>query len=565
MARIGSILTHLAEFEAVLGRPVDSVRQYLTSETPPHANWTTTATLAASGYEVCVSFTEARTNASYDAIAGGSIDARLGLIGDHLDSIPNAGIVIFNHEMENDGAVNPAKWRAAVAHVLGILKARAPAWQTCICYIGGFSGTQWQIATPLDWWVTEADLVGVDYYNWRGASTPTNLFAQNDNVRDVNDLEILGGAMNSWLEFCAVVNRPLILPEFGSSITQPGNPLGLTNIGAAGRTTWLQQFSDRWRNDPRLRSVMYFNLDSTDSRVNWRLSGGALAAEPASVSAFASLAIPLDTSPPASPSRSGNRVGMIRGPGRQVASMKVRGRRGTSVLRGAGMRAPANILPIGEIHSHLPSLRQSAAGLTGAAVSGGVVQTLPHFTQALAGIAEMAGPIVATLPHFTQSATARAANDGPIVATLPSLRQAAAGLTGSGVSGGVVQTLPHFTQASTAVSEYGAVAASVLPHLTQAATAKRSDHAVVTQTLPHLTQAAAAREASGGPVAQILPALMQSAIGGPPTTRVGSIASVLPHLTQSAHGIGRFDADPLYEPFVQPEAADNDPYAEVLV
>lgn len=300
--RIGCNLDHKAEFETALGRSVDVLRVYGAALTTSGVV-ATAKTYSAAGYDIVISFNNIQSHVN---VAAGAEDPRWHAIGAHLATFAGPVWFDYKHEVENDTGIVASEYRPACGHVYSIIKADAPAVQTVRIYLGGFqgAGNQFTAGTTPDQFMPVApniaDVVGVDYYNWRGGPG-VNPWASNNNIRDVNDVEILGGSMNSWMEYATTIGKPIMFPEFGCAITQPGNPLGLTQPGAAGRAAWLQSFADRWKNDTRILSCQYFELNGGESGavMNWRISGGANGVEPASMAAFDSFSGGGVVTPPA--------------------------------------------------------------------------------------------------------------------------------------------------------------------------------------------------------------------------------------------------------------------------
>lgn len=267
-------------FENLVG-PVTWLRHFVsTSSAPPHSQWTQISTFAGLGYRVLTSF---KPTGAITAIPGGAEDAKLTSIGNFLAGVPavSAGphVWCFFHEMDNE-SFTAAEYKAAADYVYPFIKALAPAWKTAIILTGGFTGQPWNGRDPDDYWPTSfaIDYLGADYYNQRGASLSSGqLFALASRPdRDISDVVgMVAKAVGHGAK--------LMFPEFASSVE---NNAG----GPALRAAFIQNFADTYRDNPNIAAVMYYEQDqlSSPQRVNWRISGGFLAPEPASGAAFTS-------------------------------------------------------------------------------------------------------------------------------------------------------------------------------------------------------------------------------------------------------------------------------------
>lgn len=296
--RIGCTYTNLGEFETVIGRPVDLVQIYAGTDTPPTGDWATITSLANLGYGISVTYNSSFTLAQ---ITSGSEDARTIAIAQFLEALPTVGIVGFMHESETAGYV-ASEFKAAASRIYGLLNTHAPSWQTIYTFLGGFADsgtTNHQFGSPPrvpgDWWPTpnQPDLVGFDYYNWRGTSVSGGVFFADPTKADrpVTDIaqSSTGGVnqgIDSFMEFAASLTPvpKIAFPEFGCSVEDAAG-------GPDQRAAWIQSFADAYGGDPRVEFVNYFDHDSSETpqRVNWRISGGLLPSEAASGVAFASI------------------------------------------------------------------------------------------------------------------------------------------------------------------------------------------------------------------------------------------------------------------------------------
>lgn len=321
--RIGCVNDHLPQFESWLGRAVDSVRIYSGSDSPPSGAWATCRNLSNAGYYVSMSFHALNSMAS---VISGAEDARVHSIAAFLEGLPVGGSICFEHEFENNTAgVSGATFKQAASRVIGILNAEAPSWQTMYIFLGGFRDSrdgkgqvvnnQFTGPPPSQWWPfpNQPKLMGVDWYDWRQAAPAGSHFA-NASIphRYVGDLKQLtsqpntlaaytgAGSIadftgvapplfNSYIEFAqSLTPIPHIhLPEFGVSIVSPGNQANRDD-----RRFEIQQFADMYRDHPLIDEVDYFDIDDnggTQARVNWRLSGGNIPADPTTAVAYDSI------------------------------------------------------------------------------------------------------------------------------------------------------------------------------------------------------------------------------------------------------------------------------------
>jgi hypothetical protein len=301
--------------------------------------------LALQGYQVLASWNTVRSDASFNAIAGGSQDATFNAAAAYseqaaLDSAASGGGIwmCFNHEIENDGGISDVSWRGASSRFYGIFRNAAPHVTTYYATLGGYYHHQWTTDPGL-WWPqpNQPDQFGADYYDWRGASATgtgpqPGHYAQNNNRRPPSDLEQppgvslgadAGGSepalpslvidppnINSYMEVAEYFGVPLCFPEFGWAITPQTTTLLQPWI--TGRRERIQAFADYWRDDPRITMLVHFELDeggyndpfignvAPRARVNWRLSGGVIPADPATAIAFDSLSTGTTTPPPSS-------------------------------------------------------------------------------------------------------------------------------------------------------------------------------------------------------------------------------------------------------------------------
>ena len=289
--RLGVIDDERVKFEAQLGHVVQDVRLYCTTETPPSGDWSKLPTRAASGYISHMSFRSAN---SWASVAGGSEDARATTIGNYLAGITPAGYITFHHEPQGEGTASD--FQAAFARVMGIIKGIAPAWKTCNVMTGG---TFWfaNAGGPDAWWVNGIDTLGVDAYNRRGTSLPTDIFAtptgtpSTFGATDIASTFITTPISGRPAPYPYALSKgaTLILPEFGCACDDPSsNAAGYV----AKRANWIQAVANDIHNLPFLESVTYYDRDQGDSRVNWALAGTALPVEPTSLAAFESISVP---------------------------------------------------------------------------------------------------------------------------------------------------------------------------------------------------------------------------------------------------------------------------------
>ncbi len=270
-----------AAFNAGIGFQVGWVRHFVssTTATPPHSQWTEVATLASAGYRVMTSF---KSSNSWSAIAAGAENSRLDAIGNHLNTIaPVANgphVWCFNHEMDNDGDTS-ANYRAAADLIYPRIKALAPNWKTIIILTGGYTGHPWNDRDPDDYWPTTfaLDYLGADYYNQRGAVLSSGILFSDPSKPD-RVISDVGGMITKATNHGA----KLFFPEFASSVE---NNAG----GPALRAAFIQNFANTWGANPNIQGMCYYEQDQLDGRINWRISGGFLAPEPASLAAVASM------------------------------------------------------------------------------------------------------------------------------------------------------------------------------------------------------------------------------------------------------------------------------------
>jgi hypothetical protein len=229
---------------------------------------TTITNDANAGYKVYFSFRPNGT--TWAQIAAGNEDARWTGIGNGLAAISNAGAWCFNHEPENDvltygSSANGAAFVAAWERVASIIKPLAPNWQASICLFDMVfpsweftRGGNW-VATPdaHDWMSPDMDLLGVDYYNYRGASDGGSHWAD-DGFSHVYDHRT---AVQDFLDHAAVYNVPLCFPEFAWVIKDPA---GAFPNDKNTQSAWLSDFATVWARHPKINSLMWFEVNEQD-------------------------------------------------------------------------------------------------------------------------------------------------------------------------------------------------------------------------------------------------------------------------------------------------------------
>lgn len=272
-------LYHRARFDAAMatqGRTVPWSRRYYQNQSA--SSMGAVATDAAAGKKVMFSFKGASNSASdWPNIAGGSEDARWAGIGNMLAAIPNGGWYCFHHEPENDAPAGQYgsgtygdQFRAAFDRIANIIRPLAPHWKACanlfdvvfpswefVTKPGNWGGGGPSSTDPNRWIPATAEILGVDYYAFRGAadsSTGATKWANSSRVYNYN------AAITDFLSYADSHGIPLAFPEFGYMIRDPA----LTPGDEANRTTWLQGVANQFGDDPRIAAVMWFEVNFTE-------------------------------------------------------------------------------------------------------------------------------------------------------------------------------------------------------------------------------------------------------------------------------------------------------------
>jgi hypothetical protein len=292
---IGVHEDRLAEFEALLGRPVDTVRVFASPTNAPGTSspYTRARALALAGYEVQFSV-KPTGGVSVSQIAAGAWDGAIDTVSSWMLTLPapvnprpSGGVssghqMTFFHEMDNDmagSAYVPAanrvysRWQAVAKP--GVL------WRYAIIMTGGFRGSPFNGRDPDAYWPTDPnvviDFLGADYYNQRGAQLDQgDLWADPTRPdRDQADMAFMISKAQGH-------GAQLIFPEYASSVEDPAvNPTGWTK-----RRNWIQAGAGLWRLSPDIYSITYYEQDANDGRINWRISGGVMPPESGSMAAF---------------------------------------------------------------------------------------------------------------------------------------------------------------------------------------------------------------------------------------------------------------------------------------
>jgi hypothetical protein len=258
-------------------------------------------TAADAGWKVYVSFRPTGTagESAWDDVAAGNQDARWTDIGTFLGGIANAGAWCFNHEPENDGSTSPnlfgssakgASFIAAWERVASIIKPLAPAWQASIClfqevfasYEFGRGGNWATTPDPNDWMSPEMDLLGVDFYSFRGSADGGSEWATNAHVTDHDS------AITEFLGYADDYGVPLCSPEFGYAIKDPA----VTPTDVDNQIAWFSDFAASWAGNPAYQFLTYFEINRQDIAgiPNWSITDDDQPpTNPDAVAAFASI------------------------------------------------------------------------------------------------------------------------------------------------------------------------------------------------------------------------------------------------------------------------------------
>ncbi len=271
--KLGSYdLYHRARFDAAMatqGRTVPWSRRYYQNQGANSMG--AVAADAAAGKKVMFSFKGATQSASdWPNIAGGSEDARWTGIGNMLAAIPNGGYYCFHHEPENDPPAGQYgsnsygdQFCAAFNRIANIIRPLAPHWKACANLFDEVfpswefvtRGSNWVASPDPNHWIpSTAEVLGVDYYAFRGASDGGSHWATNSRVYDYST------AINDFLGYADARGIPLAFPEFGYMIRDPA----VTPGDEANRTAWLQGVANQFGDDPRITAVMWFEVNSTE-------------------------------------------------------------------------------------------------------------------------------------------------------------------------------------------------------------------------------------------------------------------------------------------------------------
>lgn len=295
-------------FEAGLGHKVDTLRFFGTPGQGPTASpFTQARTQAIAGYDVCVSFKQA-SSMSWTQVASGAYDSTIDAFGNWMLTVPpppvplasgrtsNGHQMCYYHEMDND-ADTAANYRSAANRVYQRLAAILPYtpgwWQYCIIMTGGFTGAPFNNRDPDAYWPTTVPLqiLGADYYNQRGAQlsagdawadAPTASSPNGRPDRPHTDISFM-------LSKAQGHGAKLMFPEYASARFDPAIvPTDNTQGGPHRRTAWILAGANMWKNEPNIYSVLYYDQDELDQRINWRISPGGIitAGEPNSLANF---------------------------------------------------------------------------------------------------------------------------------------------------------------------------------------------------------------------------------------------------------------------------------------
>lgn len=258
------------------GGTVSWTRRYYTTQTANSMG--AVATDSATGRKVMFSFKATGNtsgNPKWIEVAAGAEDARWTGIGNMLAQIPNGGYYTFHHEPENDtysgnnfgSSTQGDLFRAAFDRVANIIRPLAPHWKACANLFdvvfpswefgtkpGSWGGGGPSSTDPNRWIPATAEVLGVDYYAFRGASDGGSHWATNSRVYDYST------AVTDFLSYASSHGVPLCFPEFGYIIRDPA----VTPGDEANRTVWLQGFANQFATNPNITACMWFEVNEIE-------------------------------------------------------------------------------------------------------------------------------------------------------------------------------------------------------------------------------------------------------------------------------------------------------------
>lgn len=260
-----------ARFESVIeaaGGQLVWHRIYYTTQTPSGMGLITTR--CAAGYKPYLSFRSSFTDAQ---IASGSDDARWTSIGNFLGGIADPfdydflGAWCYKHEADRQVSLfgsnaNGDAFRAAFNHIAAIIKPLAPLWYASACLTDEVfpsypyaRSANWASTVDVTHWIPSSiDLLGVDYYAYRGGSDSGSHWATQTAWPTAET------AIDDFLAHADGLGVPLIFPEFGALIRDPA----VAPTDNVGQAAWINGIASGYGSDSRIKGWLYFEVNDID-------------------------------------------------------------------------------------------------------------------------------------------------------------------------------------------------------------------------------------------------------------------------------------------------------------
>jgi hypothetical protein len=272
----GTSANNIQNFRNHVG-PTDWFRFYIgTTTEPAWASSTFNIVRAADalGERCVISF---KTAGNWSQVAAGARDAFLTQLASGAQTgLTNPGIFCFYHEPENDapGMGTSAQFRAAMTHVINVMRPLAPSWKFYNCYMD-YTFSTFSSRDPDDWYVPELDGIGFDFYNWAPSNdggpwatvnpstiSPQVVFRNEIPARRLpfpkDDIRNYAASKQGGL--------PYFLMETGCAIRSPGGP-----TQELERTAWMTSLADYLAANPspQFIGITYFSFNAGEAVYNW--------------------------------------------------------------------------------------------------------------------------------------------------------------------------------------------------------------------------------------------------------------------------------------------------------
>jgi len=226
--------------------------------------------LAQSGHHVFIDWAPVNPSGgpmSWRAIANGAGDTEIDALAARLAGLPTIWLS-FSHEPELNWGThgNAADFVAAFRHIHDRLENKGVRNVRFVWNVMGLTQQVWLDRYSQLWpGSSYVDWIAWDPYNWEACrSRAWQSFTQTV------------GPFYDWLGKQSWADKPLMLAEYGT-VEKSGDP--------GGKAAWLASIPAALKDLPKLKALVYFDLDAPPANCNWSVDTSA-----ASLAAFGVLA-----------------------------------------------------------------------------------------------------------------------------------------------------------------------------------------------------------------------------------------------------------------------------------